>query len=349
MRKKFWIIMFALGLVGLSCGFSGCDSGPHQLTISVSPNGGGSVLPGPNMYSGEITLIATPNKYFDFIGWAGSASGNNNQLKIRMNSDKHIVAEFKKKIGKLDVRINPPTSGTVQPDKGAFEQGTQVKMAAAPATGYRFGNWDGDMNGITNPANVFIDRENINVTANFVKQYFLKLTSDPAYAGSVIPEGGPYDSGMTLTLNAEPNFPYYPKTWIGTDTDTNPAAIRMNSDKLVTIVFGKNVKGETKTEVGAVSKDALGRWGPVVSKSIQLNQFEWVEGEIIWQTPNTPNTPIGTNIQDQAGKIIKNFGSSKQANFQFMAQTAGRYTITFQNESIWYADFHLNYTKWVKP
>jgi hypothetical protein len=179
-------------------------------------------------------------------------------------------------------------------------------------------------------------------------QNHLKSTSEPFNAGSVIPGDGLYDDGSKLTLNAVPNFPYHPNKWIGVDTDTNPASVTMNSDKSITIVFELNSENGTKTQDKAVSKDALGRWGDVFSESIQLNQFDWVEGELVWQTPNTPSTPIQSYIQDPAGNIIKNFNSNMQANFQFFAPNAGQYAIVFKNSSIWYADFHLTYTIWEK-
>jgi hypothetical protein len=347
--NNFHSFMFIIIILCLSFVISSCTSTPHQLSTSVVPIGGGNISPSAGPFEGTVTLIATPAKYYKFEGWAGAASGDVNPLALKMDSDKNVVAQFRKKTGNLKVQISPADGGTVQPAEGSFEQGIPVKLTATPAKGYLFGSWSSELNGNSNPANILIESDYINVTANFIKQYTLKISSEPFGSGIITPGAGLYDAGSKINLNAVPNFPYFPKMWVGTDANTNPTTVTMSSDKSINVIFEMNVKSPSQTALGEVSKDALGRWGPVASVPIQLNQYEWVEGEIIWQTPNTPNTPVAAYIQEPSGGIVKDFGSSKQANFQFMAQNTGRYTIVFQNNSIWYADYHLTYAVLAKP
>ncbi len=42
----------------------------------------------------EVTITATPNSGYIFIGWSGDASGTNNPIIITMDSDKSITANF---------------------------------------------------------------------------------------------------------------------------------------------------------------------------------------------------------------------------------------------------------------
>ena len=50
----------------------------------------------------------------------------------------------------LDVRVNPPNSGTVFPSQGTYKDGSTVTLNAAPSTEYVFLNWSGDVTG-SNP------------------------------------------------------------------------------------------------------------------------------------------------------------------------------------------------------
>lgn len=320
----------------------------YQLSTSSVPNGAGTVSPSGGIFKGEVTLVATPAKYHRFSGWGGAAQGNSNPLTLKMNSNKQVVAQFTRMTGNLQVQMNPTGGGTVYPGTGSFDAGTQVTITATPAKGYRFDHWEGDITGTSNSASILVDG-NKTATAYFVRQYNLNISRDPADGGSVVPGSGLYDAGKPVSLTPIPSFGYYPKTWIGTDNNNVfPTTVPMNNDTSVTIVFAQSTKGELQRAAGEVSKDANGRWGPIASVPIQLNQFDWIQGEILLQTPNTPNTPVRAYIQDPAGKIVKDFGSSRQANFNFMAQTTGRYTVVFQNDSIWYADYHLTYTLWTK-
>ncbi len=59
------------------------------------------------------------------------------------------------------------------------------------------------------------------------------------------------------------------------------------------------------------------------SVSIELNQYEYVEGEIL-------QSAFRIYIQDPTGTTIKDFGNIQQANFLITAQIPGRYNIVMQ-------------------
>src|SRR5262249_38601456 len=61
-------------------------------------------------------------------------------------------------------------SGTIQasPSGNTFILGTSVTLTAAPATGWQFGGWSGDLTGTTNPATTIMDR-NKSITAIFIQ------------------------------------------------------------------------------------------------------------------------------------------------------------------------------------
>jgi hypothetical protein len=74
----------------------------------------------------------------------------------------------------LTLNVNPGGGGSVTPDPApncasgtAYIVGTNVKLTAAPNSGYSFGHWSADASGSVNPTTITMDADK-SVTANFV-------------------------------------------------------------------------------------------------------------------------------------------------------------------------------------
>jgi len=67
-----------------------------RLTI-LSTNGVVNVNPAASNYAqGDlVTLTATPNSGYQFVGWGGQASGSTNQIVVLMNTNKTVVPRFR--------------------------------------------------------------------------------------------------------------------------------------------------------------------------------------------------------------------------------------------------------------
>jgi hypothetical protein len=267
-----------------------------------------------------VTLVATPAQNYEFIGWAGAASGNSNPLTLTMNSDKQIVAQFKKLESTVQITLNPPDGGIVRPSSGIFDTGNTATFTVTPNAGYRFSSWGGDVLGSANPLNTVINSNKV-IAANFIKQYTLIVNSDPN-AGAVNQKGGLFDADSIVSLIATPVFPYVFTSWVGTDNNNvNPTTVTINSNKNVTCNFKKIPAPATWTEVeGPVYS------GNSASVSIQLNQFEYAELEIIGGI-------FAANVKDPNGTIVKDFGTIQQANYIITAKVTGQYSIVMQNSN----------------
>ena len=117
-----------------------------------------------------------------------------------MNANKTITANFAINTYTLVVTA---ANGTVakNPNQAAYDSNTTVQLTAAPATGYHFTSWSGDLTGATNPVTVTMDA-NKNITANFaINTYALTIN---ATNGSVAqnPNLAAYDSNSTVQLTA---------------------------------------------------------------------------------------------------------------------------------------------------
>lgn len=306
---------------------TGC-SPEYQLSTSAVPNEGGSVSPSGGYFKGEVTIVATPAKNYKFNGWAGAASGNTNPLTVKMNSDKQIVAQFTKIT--YNLKIEPSLSGgTIQPNGGTFEAGTQVKVIATPASGYRFDHWGGSVTETVNTANIIMDSDKT-ITAYFTKICSLKISVPPGVGASVSPDNGVHDTGSVVTITAKATmFPYTFDHWSGTaDDNVNPTTVTMDADKLVTLYFRELTAAPTVTDTQTI-------WGGgSVNVTIELNQFDWVQGEF-W------GPYFSVTLYDPNGKMLKNLG----ANFTFNAEIPGRYAIVLYNaNTLVAAAYRLTYT-----
>jgi len=66
----------------------------------------------------------------------------------------------------LNVSIDPPEAGLVEPSRGDFRSGTVVTIQAMPAEGWRFDSWSGDVSGSDRTTNVHMDGD-MDITAHF--------------------------------------------------------------------------------------------------------------------------------------------------------------------------------------
>jgi hypothetical protein len=68
----------------------------YNLTISVSPAGGGTVAPASGTYdeTSVVNLTATPAAGYRFDHWEGDATGNASSTSVTMNANKNVVAVF---------------------------------------------------------------------------------------------------------------------------------------------------------------------------------------------------------------------------------------------------------------
>jgi len=113
----------------------------YTLTTNVSPQEGGYISRNPSKkayISGEtVTLTATPESGYKFIGWTGVPAGRKNSVTVTMDGDKTVTANFYQK----SVAVEPPTVG--QYEGQTVGSGERVDDKAAPErkpmTGFSLG------------------------------------------------------------------------------------------------------------------------------------------------------------------------------------------------------------------
>ena len=317
-------LSFVVLLAILSTGLFGCRNSRFILTVSVTPNTGGTVSPGSGVYDkGEqVTLTAIATENYRFSGWSGnSLSGVGNSITITMNSNKAVVASFVKITYELQINQNIADGGEIEPKSGSYEAGTHVSIRAIPASGYRFDGWTGSISGTSNSLNVLMDSTK-NLTANFIKSWNLSANCNPEGAGSVSPGSGTYDDGTKLELTAVANFPYAFDHWGENNGDkANPTDITLNSDTSIIAYFAKLSSDTQQIKTGVYD-------GSEILIHIQVILGQWVKVEI---SSNPNDIPI--RILDPNSDIVNDFGLTNEFTNNFQAQTTGTYTIDIEGSS----------------
>jgi hypothetical protein len=121
---------------------------------------------------------------------------------------------------------------------------TVVNLTATPFPGWAFLNWSGNVANLNSPSTTITMNGSYTVTANFVRQYNLTITST---AGGTVTTPGEgtftYDQGTVVNLVATPTDGYRFVNWtgnVGTITSVNGAnTITMNGDYSITANFEK--------------------------------------------------------------------------------------------------------------
>jgi uncharacterized repeat protein (TIGR02543 family) len=209
----------------------------RKSLLTVETADGGSVRKDPNKpryYRGErVTLEATADPKYVFVGWSGDLSGSTNPTTLVMDADKTVTANF---AHSLTVKAFGG-SVTIDPNKVRYQHGETVILEAIPDTGYSFAYWSGDLSGSTNPTTLVMDA-NMSVTASFaLKTYGLTTTAINGYV-TKDPDKASYYHGETVTLKAVANEGYRFTNWSGDLSDSNnPAELVMDADKSVKANF----------------------------------------------------------------------------------------------------------------
>ncbi len=218
----------------------GTPSTPVTLSVASSPGGQVSVDPSGGSYAPgtTVTLTALPDPGFAFTGWSGALSGTANPTTLLMDADKSVSASFSS-ASQYTVTVQPTTGGSValSPPGGVYAAGTLVTVSAVPASGYRFGSWGGALSGTSNPTTLLVDASKT-ISATFIRQYTVSVSTTGSGSVSLSPSGGVYDAGTLLTLTAVPVPGASFLGWSGALSGvTNPATLLVDGNNSVTANF----------------------------------------------------------------------------------------------------------------
>lgn len=133
---------------------------------------------------------------------------------------------------------SPSEAGSVSPESGTYEEGSEVEVTASANEGWNFTEWTGDVESTENPVSVTIDSDT-EITANFAEvTYELTASASPSEGGSVDPESATYSAGDEVEVEATASEGWEFVEWTGDQQSTdNPLTFNISSDTDLTANF----------------------------------------------------------------------------------------------------------------
>jgi hypothetical protein len=211
-------------------------------TLTLHTVGNGTVVAEPvgtHDYGDVITLTATADTGWSFTGWSGDMTGSVNPITFTMEGDMVVTATFT-----IDTFTITPTSGangSITPNTPqTVNYGGSQMFAIAANMGYHIADVgvDGASIGVVSAYTFTNVMANHTITATFAPDP-VNLTVNVVGNGSVAKDPDQayhYGDVVTLTANADLNWAF--SGWSGDlSGTTNPTAITLNGDKVVTATF----------------------------------------------------------------------------------------------------------------
>ena len=224
------------------------DDGAVFFNLYTTPDGAGTISPDSGEFEqgANVELEATADEGWSFSHWDGDLSGSTNPETITMDSDKAITAVFEEIIFyELSTDTDGSGSGSVSPNSGDYEEGTEVELTAIPDEESIFSHWEGDLRGSTNPQSITMDSDK-DITAIFEDEsefFDLMIVIDGlGFVEVILRRGneinGLYQRGSAVVVRAIPGDGWSFYRWEGDlNGKTNPRTINMNSDKILRAIF----------------------------------------------------------------------------------------------------------------
>ena len=241
----------------------------NSFNLTINNAGGGTVSSDPAgidcgttcsaSFTGGavVNLTAGPSEGYQFSEWKGGCTGNG-VCQVTMDKARSVTAVFKIiPVSSFNLSVSKTGSGTVLSDPQGidcgetcskpFDSGAVVKLIAAPAEGYKLGEWKGACTG-SGECQVTMDKAR-SVTAVF-KTSKASLTVSKSGKGTVIssplgidcaPEctssSYSFDLEQSVTLNATPDSGWKFLGWQGNCQGAGICELLLSKPQNVTAVF----------------------------------------------------------------------------------------------------------------
>jgi len=102
----------------------------YELAVTTDPSDGGSVDPADGTYKHgeEVTIEATASEGWEFAGWSGGSSSDENPLTITITSDIKLTANF--------TQVAQSYSNTMEVSNGSYTEMLAFGMASGATAGF---------------------------------------------------------------------------------------------------------------------------------------------------------------------------------------------------------------------
>ena len=148
-------------------------------------------------------------------------------ISCQTEEEQQVEIIEEEKIETFNLVISTSEGGSVNTQGGEFTSGESVTIIAEPNEFFQFINWS---DGSTEIERTVTIENDISLTANFERiQYTLDIVM--VQEGGIVTEGGLFDAGSEIIIEAESSYGWEFSHWSGDiNTDENPKTILITSD-----------------------------------------------------------------------------------------------------------------------
>ena len=194
----------------------------YTITADVDPVEAGTVTVNGSGTSAtvtagdEVTLAATANSGYRFVGWmeGDQTVSTDTTYAFQASSNRSLTAKFEKV---YTVTVNASGGGTATADKNTAAEGKTVTLTATPDSGYRFTGWTSSdgvtfANASSESTTFTMPAGDVTVTAGFTRissgSTTYAITAPDAENGAVRVSPGRASRGTTVTITVTPDEGY---------------------------------------------------------------------------------------------------------------------------------------------
>ena len=160
----------------------------------------GTIIPSDTLIEENtlVTMQAVPDSGYVFDYWNGDTSLTADKIQFYMSQDTVIKAQFAEAVMLRVIAEH----GRVIPDSGIFKRGTDVTLTAIPDSGYRFMQWQGDLNDSVNPVNLKLNED------KQIEAVFSRITAqhDLLSISGIKVYPNPGGDRLTIDFSGNPGF-----------------------------------------------------------------------------------------------------------------------------------------------
>ncbi len=231
-----------------------------KFAVTVTAQTGGTVSGGSQEaeYGTEVTVSATANEGYEFIGWYQGTEkvSDSASYTFTVESAVSLMAKFKKKqepVETVAINVEAEEGGTVSGGKTDAEVGSRITVKARPDAGYEFDGWyQGTEKVSENTSYTFTVESALTLTAKFKKKQEPAETADikvEAEEGGAVSGGKEgIEIGTNLTVTAEPSEGYEFDGWyLGEEKVSEELSYTFKVEESITLT-AKFVKKQVSVE-----------------------------------------------------------------------------------------------------
>lgn len=202
----------------------------HTITVMSSDETMGYVTGGGIFeYGAEILIDATPTEGYGFAYWS---DGNADYRRmITVTGDATYIANFGI-LHTITVTSANDDYGTTT-GSGIYAEGATIEIEAIPTEHYHFVEWDDSCT--DNPRRITITGDAEYIASFAIDQFTITVESADTTKGTTT-EGGIFDYGTEIQMEATPNEGFEFSTWNDSNTD-NPRTITVTQNATYSAYF----------------------------------------------------------------------------------------------------------------